>query len=244
VQARIDRMDLARSPCIVLDSEVWHPGVIGVVANRVAERYCRPTVLVARDPQTGMGRGSGRSVPAFNLHDALVECAEHLLEFGGHSHAAGFSIANDRVASFREALTRVAHDRLRPEDLQPVIELSAELSPDAVTTELLNELAQFEPWGHDNEEPLLSACDVRIAELRRIGRDRGHLKAWLGEPGAPPVEAVMWNGGGWADILSPGQTVDICYRARLNRYNGREIPQLHIADLRPSTGEPLREASR
>lgn len=233
--AQIGALDLERQSCIVLDAPNWHAGVIGIVANRIAERYCRPTVLVATDRDTGLGRGSARSIPALNLHDALAECSEHFVEFGGHAHAAGFTIPNEQIEPFRHALYAITAERLCAEDLEPVLVADAELPLQEVNSDLLDELAHFEPWGHDNEEPLFMALDVGVEEARRIGRDRSHLKMWLKGADSDPVDAVMWHGGSWTDLLQRGSRVDVLFRARLNRYNGRERPQMQVEDLRPAT---------
>ncbi len=230
----IAKLVLDDYPCLVLDAAEWHAGVIGVVANRLVERYGRPAVLIARDEETGVARGSARSIPSFNMHDALLACSEHLVEFGGHSHAAGFTIACDKVPSFRRELIAYARDRLRPEDLRPTVEVDAELPPSAVNLTLLSELSLLEPWGHDNEEPLFSAFGVRVIEARRIGRNRSHLRLRLADGSGRPAEGVMWCGGDWADVLPIGATVDVCYKARLNRFNGQEMPQLLVVEMRPA----------
>lgn len=230
---------LDRRRCLVLASEGWHPGVIGIVANRLVERYGRPAILIALDPDTGQGRGSARSIPAFNMHDALLACSQHLSEFGGHSHAAGFTITAEEVEPFRRAILDYAGAVLRDEDLQSVVEIDAEVSPSAVTIELLEELARFEPYGHDNEEPLFAAFDVRVVEAFRIGRDRTHLKLRILHRSERITEAVMWSGGELADVLHPDSRLDICFRARLNCYNGQCMPQLTIVHLRHADGSAV-----
>jgi single-stranded-DNA-specific exonuclease len=232
--AAISTLDLERCPCLVLDGQDWHPGVIGVVANRLVERYGRPTVLIATDPDTGVGRGSARSIPSFNIHDALLECGNHFIEFGGHSHAAGFTIPTGNVGSFRDELVRYAAGRLRADELQPCIEVDAEVSLREITLGLLAELELFEPWGHDNEEPLFATFNVRIVEAWRIGRDGFHLKLRVAQGGGKPIDAVMWWAGDRVDFFPRGAYVDICFRARLNRYCGREMPQLQLVDIRMS----------
>ncbi len=233
-EARIGEMDLGKQPCIVLDDDKWHPGVIGVVANRLCERHCRPTVLVATDRESGTGRGSGRSVPRFDLHSALHECADLLTEFGGHAYAAGFTVPIESLGEFRRQFAGVAAARLRPGDLQPTLEVDGALPPHEATRELMEELSQLEPWGAGNEEPLLIALGVQVRDLRIIGREQQHLKLFIGEPNKEAAEAVVWNAGTHIGRLQKGDTVDVCYRPQLNVYNGRETVQLRIEDLRPS----------
>ncbi|MBM3496263.1 MAG: single-stranded-DNA-specific exonuclease RecJ, partial [Armatimonadetes bacterium] len=178
--------------------------------------------------------GSGRSVGAFDLHAALTDCGGLLTEFGGHAYAAGFSIETGNIVRFREAFGRIAADRLAPADLQPTLEVDGALPPHEVTRDLIDELAQLEPWGHANEEPMLIAIGVEVRDVRRIGRKQQHLKLQLAEPGRESADAVMWNAGAHADTLAPGQKLDVCYRPQVNAYNGRETVQLRIEDVRPS----------
>ena len=238
LNAAIERIlthNLHREPAILLDAADWHPGVIGIVANRLAERFWRPTLLISMDDQTGVGRGSARSIPSFHILDALERCAEYFMEFGGHAHAAGFTIAADMVQPLREAFLAVARSTIQPEDLQPVLDIDAELPPHCVTRELLSELSMLQPFGHDNEEPVFAAFGVQVRDHRRVGRDRNHLKLWLSSSLERPVEAVLWCGGEWDDILTRDTCIDIVYKARMNRFNGVETPQLHLLALRPSS---------
>ncbi len=233
-EARIAELNLDEQACLVLDDSSWHPGVIGIVANRLCERHCRPTILVATDPHTGMGRGSGRSVASFDLHAALHECSDLLTEFGGHAYAAGFTLATEGLDAFRQQFTRVATQRLRPTDLQRTLEVDAALAPHEATRELLDELSQLEPWGHANEAPLLIALGVQVRELRVMGRNQQHLKMLVGEPGKDAAEAVVWNASGHIGRIRSGDMLDVCYRPQLHTYNGRESVQLSVEDLRPS----------
>lgn len=230
---QVSRLNMDKQPGIVLDAENWHPGVIGIVANRLVDRLCRPCVLISHDTSTGIARGSGRSIPSFNLHAALDACADYLLEYGGHAHAAGFTIPSEAVEDFRQAFLAIAASKIAPEDLQPVLLVDALLSVDDITLDLVRELQTLEPWGHDNEEPLFASLGVRVCGLRVIGRDRTHLKLWVADKCERAVEAVLWNGGSWAEILHPGARIDICYRARINVFNGTEAPQLQLQALRP-----------
>ena len=233
-EARISKLELNEQACIVLDDETWHPGVIGIVANRLCERHGRPTLLVATDRVSGMGRGSGRSVPRFDLHAALHACSGLLAEFGGHAYAAGFTVSMELLDEFRRQFTRVAEERLSPGDLQPALNIDGALPPHEATLELMEELSQLEPWGQANEEPMLIALGVEVREIRAIGREQQHLKLTIGESGKEPAEAVYWNAGNNIGNIKKGDILDVCYRPQLNTYNGRQTVQLRIEDLRPS----------
>lgn len=232
------------TPCIVLAAPGWHRGIIGIVANRLVERYYRPTALISTDPETGIGRGSCRSIPCFNIHEALLECSDYLIEFGGHAHAAGFSIAADAIPSFREALNKAAMERLNPEDLVPSVAIDAEIALADLDRQLLQTFADMEPFGHGNDEPRLGTFGVPVRSSRRIGKDGAHLRLELGSRSDPPTSAVMWHRGDWADRISPNSRIDLCYHIRPDHYRGPERIQLRLLAVRPAADHPRKELSR
>ena len=164
--AKVEReVNFARERVIVLEDERWHPGVIGIIATRLAWRFNRPTVVIA-----GSGsvcRGSARSIRAFPLLEALEQVKEHLSEFGGHPGAAGLTIARDRIGPFREALNRVAHERIDPQMLTPSLEMDGELPLSSLTDELMRGLERLAPFGAGNPWPIFVSQDAQIPLAKR-----------------------------------------------------------------------------
>ncbi|MBI3323246.1 MAG: single-stranded-DNA-specific exonuclease RecJ [Candidatus Omnitrophica bacterium] len=155
-------VNFSRDRVIVLEDERWHPGVVGILATRLASRFHRPTVVIAPAGETC--RGSARSIRSFHLIEALHLVKEHLIDFGGHPAAAGLTIARERVAPFREALNRVAHERLDPKGLSPSVELDGELPLGMLTEELMRDLELLAPFGMGNPRPVFLSSDGRIPE--------------------------------------------------------------------------------
>jgi single-stranded-DNA-specific exonuclease len=213
---------------IVLADETWHPGVIGIVASRVVEQTGRPTFLIAI--QDGVGKGSGRSISAFDLHSALGECAPLLLRHGGHRAAAGLTIAPDQVEAFSARFNEVAQARLKPEDLLPMVYVDLTLSVDNATAELERVLRHFEPFGIGNPGPTFAARGARLASsATKIGTDG--VKCLVETP-AGPVEAVGWGMANRSAPLRQGASVDLVYKIERNVFRGVERLQLGIVDFR------------
>jgi single-stranded-DNA-specific exonuclease len=163
---------------IVLASERWHPGVVGIVASKLVEEYGRPTVLIGLDEQTG--KGSGRSIAAFHLYKALVACQEHLAGFGGHEHAAGIRIDRAQVPAFQEALNRVARERLTAAECAPLLSIDAEVRLDEIDDGLLEFIERLEPFGEGNPPPVLLARGVEVTDAPAlVGKDQQHLRLTL-----------------------------------------------------------------
>jgi single-stranded-DNA-specific exonuclease len=162
--------------CAVIDGEGWHRGVIGITATRVVERYGRPALVLSHDGEEA--HGSGRSIRAFHLLDALESCRELFTRYGGHSHAVGFSLPSVRVPELRAHLDQYARLRLTPADFEPVLDLDAEINLDQVTPELFQALAQLEPFGQGNPEPIFAARAVRLMAPPKILKDK-HVKLKL-----------------------------------------------------------------
>jgi single-stranded-DNA-specific exonuclease len=209
---------------IVLASEEWHPGVIGIVASRIVDIFHRPTILIAL--QDGNGRGSGRSIPGFHLHDALKACSEHLLKFGGHKYAAGLSIDETTLETFVEQFDSVAEGILTPEDLMPQLVIDAYLSPEDISFELTEMIASLEPFGMGNPTPVFAVRDVRIAD-RRILKER-HLKLKL-DLGGVYYDAIGFN---MANVPTFDRLVDIAFSLDINNWNGKKSVQLKLRDIR------------
>jgi single-stranded-DNA-specific exonuclease len=222
---------------VVLWSEGWHPGVIGIVASRVVECIHRPVVLVALDG--GLGRGSARSVPGFHLYEALRECAGHLGRFGGHRQAAGMDIEEAALSAFRRDFNATARARLTPEALRPLLRPDLELTPAGADLDLAHWLSYLGPHGVGNPGPLFLARGVAMERGRLVG-DK-HLKAVLARDGGR-LEAI---GFGWAERYGPealaGATWDVLFKLERNEWRGTVRAQARLVDVRPS-GPPRTSA--
>lgn len=209
---------------IVLASADWHQGVVGIVASRLVERYHRPTILIALDPE-GNGKGSGRSIPGFHLLDALSACSEHLGRFGGHRYAAGVTIAADRIAAFSAVFEAEASRMLAGMELMPLLEIDAVAQPDHITVDLVHELKRLEPFGAGNPEPTLLMRGLKVVERRNVGD--GHLKLRL-EVDGRIFSAIAFR---QAERDTDG-LLDMAFYPELNVWNGTSTLQLRIKDIR------------
>jgi single-stranded-DNA-specific exonuclease len=217
---------MAGRTSIVLASPDWHPGVIGIVASRLVDRFHRPTILIAL--QDGTGKGSGRSIPAFHLHDALKGCAEHLEKFGGHRQAAGLAVAESTLAAFVTRFDEVAAGLLEPADLTPVLTLDGELQPGEITAELAGQLTQLAPFGMGNPEPVLLVRGMSVAGVREL--NGGHLRLTVSRDGC----SFTAIGFSLAGRVAPGERLDLACTPQLNEWRGSTTLQLKIRDLRPA----------
>jgi single-stranded-DNA-specific exonuclease len=225
-------------PLLFLHSPRWHAGIIGIVASKLVEITGRPTVLVAEDEESGMGRGSCRSTSGFCVRSALEACREHLAAFGGHQLAAGFDVPLPQLPALAAALRHYGAGRLPAAPEEPALAPEAELAPTELSVELARDLARLAPHGHANHEPLVMTRRLRILEQRRLPHRNGgahdHLKLLVAGPAGRPVEAMMWRGWQRAGECLAGGVVDACYSLELNRYQGTVAPQLTLHDLRPA----------
>ena len=223
-------LDLDRTYGLVLAREGWHPGVVGIVASRVVEETGRPAVLVALDAD-GQGKGSGRSIPAFDLHSALGACREHLVRFGGHRAAAGVTVRREQVHEFARAFNEIALERLEPEDLVPELRIDAELPLAEANAELEAMLRHFEPFGVGNASPLLVSRGVRLASRpRALGKGEG-VRVRLEQDGAE-LDAIGWGFAARFASLREGMTVDVAFRLERDEYRGESLLQAKLADIR------------
>jgi single-stranded-DNA-specific exonuclease len=215
---------------LVLWAEGWHPGVVGIVAARVVERFHKPTLVIG--VQGGLGKGSARSVEGFHLVEALGECAEHLSRFGGHRHAAGVTLEAQRLLDFRRAFEAVAARRLREEDLEPRCRVDVVVEPGELTEHAVGALAARGPGGAGNPEPTFVAESLH-AEARIVTAKNGgvaHLKLVL--PDAPALDAIGFGMGPRLQELEG--PVDLAFQPSVETWNGRTRVSLKLRDLRAS----------
>src|SRR3954470_3757403 len=200
----------------VLAREDWHPGVIGIVASRIAERHHRPAVLVALDAEKGTGTGSGRSIPAFDLLGGLDACGEHLVRHGGHRAAAGLEIATADVDAFRAAFTAHAEAALAPEDLVPEQHADAVVSGGDLGLELAEELERLAPFGHGNPSVTLLVPAARLTDPRPMGEGK-HVRFTV-QAGGVRARAVAFRCAGRLPV-EEGAPVDAAFTLELDHYN-------------------------
>ena len=218
----------------VLAADGWHPGVIGIVASRIAERHHRPAVLIALDGEEGTG--SGRSIPAFDLLAGLEAASADLLRHGGHRAAAGLTIEPGRVEAFRVAFTAHAAATLRPDDLVPRQRVDAVVPGDALHIELAEELERLAPFGMGNPEPCLLVPSALLADPRPLGGGR-HVAFSLAAGRPPPRPKATQRER--APPAAPATPVDAAVRLEVNRYNGAVEPRLLLRHARPARAAPI-----
>ncbi|MGA8890919.1 MAG: DHHA1 domain-containing protein, partial [Anaeromyxobacteraceae bacterium] len=207
---------------LVLSRPGWHPGVVGIVASRVVERFHRPAVLVG--VTDGVGKGSGRSIAAFHLHDALAACAGNLLRFGGHRHAAGVTIAPDAIPAFREAFERHAAGALSDEDLVPHTRIECWIAPEELDERAALDLERLAPFGAGNPEPVFGVRG-RPSRARQVGAGGAHLKIVLADR-----DAIAFQMGDRLPLCSG--PVEAAVSLGFDDWDGMRRLQLRVRDLR------------
>lgn len=221
-----DDPSMAERRSIVLASDAWHPGVIGIVASRMVERYHRPAILISL--QDGNGKGSGRSIPGLHLHEALKECSAHLLRFGGHKYAAGLSIDESLLGEFSDRFEEIASSLLSPLDLVPEIRIDAELGANDANLETVALLESLGPFGVGNPRPVFSMRRLQVLQTSLM-KER-HVRMRLGA-GGTVFEAI---GFGLAGRVPAADHVDIAFSMDCNQWNGKRSLRLMLKDVRAS----------
>ncbi|HSA28193.1 MAG TPA: single-stranded-DNA-specific exonuclease RecJ [Phycisphaerae bacterium] len=228
IEARHLASDARRG--IVLASENWHAGVIGIVASRVVERYRRPTIIIALD--SGQGQGSGRSIPHFELNHALAECREHLIAFGGHAMAAGLRIAADRIESFTAAFVARANQRLTAQDLEPTLRLDAETRLSELSEQTVQQIEQLAPFGQGNPRPKFASGALQVdGEPRVMGASGEHLSFHLSD-GHQRCRAVAFSQKDHLPALLQHRRCQVAFTPRLNTFRGCTNVEMQVVDIR------------
>ncbi|HHU50736.1 MAG TPA: single-stranded-DNA-specific exonuclease RecJ [Firmicutes bacterium] len=211
---------------ILLAGEGWHPGVIGIVASRLVEKYYKPTVLLSMNEE--VGRGSARSIEGFHIFKALARCSAYLERFGGHEMAAGLEVHRDKLEDFHHALQEVAETHISTEMLIPQLEVEDEVDLQTVNACLLRELQSLAPFGVGNRRPVLVCRGVRLVSSRVVGKDGKHLRIMVGD-GTSEIEGIGFNFGSLYDRVSSSNRLDLAFCLDINEWNNQL--QLVLKDL-------------
>ncbi len=233
VQAEFDP---AADPALVLADEGWHPGVIGIVAGRLADKYHRPVVVVSFDPLgVKPGIGSARSIPGFALHEALAACGEHLLGHGGHAAAAGVQVAKGAIQAFRTAFCDYAAEQISGDQLAAEIKIDAEAPFTNLSQTTVEQIEQLAPFGQGNRRPILCTSGVTLeGPARKMGGGDRHVAMTLNQHGIS-LRAVAFGRGDWAEPLSAlDEPFSIAFQPVINTFGGRHSVELHLTDWQPS----------
>jgi len=214
---------------IVLAKEGWHHGVIGIVASRITEQFYKPCILIAVEGN-GKGKGSGRSVEGMNLFDALLASEEHLLQFGGHSLAAGLSLEMKNFDAFYECINKYIAENLN-EEPHKMLDIDCSVPPAFVSVANAKMLERLEPYGMSNPKPVFAMCGVKVVSAVTMGTDERHLRLKI-EAGDRIIEAVGFSFGHLAKYLNAGRLIDIAFNLEVSTYQGNERLQLMIKDIK------------
>lgn len=223
-------IDLAKEKVIVLAREGWHLGVIGIVASKLVQDFYRPVILM--NIEGNIAKGSARSIPPFNLFEALQQNASYLEKFGGHKQAAGLTMSVENVPLFASAINSYADKLLADEELQPEIYVDCELALTDINEDLYRQMQMLAPYGCDNPAPVVACRQAGIMEHRTVGSDGSHLKMKVSSR-QYLFDAIGFNLGGHHQVIAQADYLDMVFALEKNEWNGRSTLQLNIKDLRP-----------
>jgi single-stranded-DNA-specific exonuclease len=221
--------DAQRDAAIVVGARDWHPGVLGIVASRLARRYHRPTIVIGFDGE-GMGKGSGRSIEGLSLVEALGKCGSWLEKFGGHEMAAGLTIREENFAAFAGAFRSAARELLSEEALEARLQLDHELALSQLNPELLAWHERLEPFGSGNVQPMFFAREVELSVAPKVLKDR-HLILRLRQRNYH-TRAIFFDG---ASETLPSPPWDVAFRIYSDEYQGEKRLQVHVQALRAAS---------
>jgi single-stranded-DNA-specific exonuclease len=215
---------------LVIHNESWHPGVIGIVAARLVEKYNIPSIVLTT--VNGVAKGSARSIHAFNIYEALKKCESSLIQYGGHYHAAGLEIHLDKIDEFKKRFDEIALNELTLEQLQPEIECDAEITFEELTEPFAKILFFFEPFGPENMTPVFITKNLQVVGEIKYARANTHIFKLRCPESKKYFEAVFFNSEAYRDRIKTGATCDICYSVDRNEWKGFTKTKLRIRDMK------------
>lgn len=217
---------------LVIASDNWHPGVIGIVASRVVDKYFKPTVILTED--NGVYKGSARSIPGFHLYDGLSSLSDILISFGGHKYAAGVKLEKKNLEEFRNRFNEVVKTSLKEEDFIPEIYIDAEIDSKDITNEVMQWLEKLEPYGQGNKEPVFFMKKVFKYQVETfVGKNFNHLKCVFEKNGLI-FEAIGYNMKEYKSLMAENDKFDILFSLVHNTWKNTKVIQLNLKDIKKS----------
>ena len=224
---------LAENRVLIVGKEGWNPGVVGIVASRLVEKFYRPTIILSFDYEKGVAKGSARSIEGFDLYQNLSTCRDILPHFGGHPMAAGMSLKIDDVDVLRNNLNKLAFDQLTEEDLVPLTKVDGSFSISDISIQSIEDMQMLAPFGVDNPKPKLTFCDLEVENMRKIGSNQNHLKILL-KQNEFDLDGIGFGIGDLCDHIAPNAKVSVLGELSINEWNNRKKTQIFIQDIEVS----------
>ena len=224
---QIQREHLDKNNAIVVGGENWHHGVIGIVSSKITEMYFKPSILLSFE-EDGIGKGSGRSIPGFDLHDALMKCQDMIEKFGGHSMAVGVTVKKEKFEEFKNKFEEIATEA-NIKEIIPIINIDAKISLAGIEKDMVESLKRLEPFGEGNKMPIFAFKNLKIDSIRALSEGK-HLKLTLKDNNTI-INAIGFNIGYLADEYRIGDKIDVAGVLEINSFNGVESLQINIKDI-------------
>ena len=227
---KIKNDNIKEKDCIILAGENWHHGVIGIVASKITDMYFKPTILVCMEEKEG--KGSGRSIPGFDLHNALCKSSQYLQKYGGHEMAVGLSLHREDFENFKKVFENYASS-CNLNQIIPIINIDKEVTDKELTIQNVKDLQKLEPFGEANKTPLFLFKNLKIDSIRSLTEGK-HMKLTLKTENGNIITAMGFNMGNRAEEFLIGDKVDIVGTLEINSFNGRDSIQFNLKDIMKS----------
>lgn len=237
-QQQIAREQLHNNRVLVLASDQWHPGVVGIVASSLQDKYYRPVCMIA--VEDGVGKGSARSIPGFHLFEALKNCENHLIHYGGHELAAGFKIRKEKIPAFNDAINKRAEQLLKQENMQPSLEIATVVRLSEINWQLFAEIERLSPFGEGNREPVLVSHDVEVLfspRPERCGSKKEHLRFMVRQDNTT-FKVIAFGQGTMCDQLLQRKKCHLAFTIKKNVWNGETSLELDGKDIQVNDNIP------
>lgn len=223
--------DPENTKLIVLSGKNWHPGVIGIVASRISEKYNRPSILISDSGK--VCRGSARSIEGFDVYKLLLSCKDIFSDFGGHKDAAGFEMLSGSIEELKSRLSREIEGSFTYDELVPKTRIDVEAEPEELSCDLAREIERLAPFGQGNPSPVFLSKNMKVDSCKKVGAKGSHIKLKLSRGGAV-IDAIGFGLGALAEEMPRNSAVDIAFNLSVNEWDGFVIPQAQLVDIRRS----------
>ena len=227
---KIEKNNLNDNKVLIVTGENWHHGVIGIVSSKITDIYFKPSILLSFE-EDGIGKGSGRSIPGFDLHEALSKCSDKIEKFGGHSMAVGITVRKEDLEDFKQELEKIAIES-KIDEIIPIVNIDAKINLSDINKDMVQSLKQLEPYGEANKMPIFAFKNLKIDSIRALSEGK-HLKLTL-KDNNNIINAIGFNMGYLVDEYRIGDKIDVAGVLEVNTFNGVDNLQINMKDIMKS----------